>query len=352
MLITTLGDLGHMAPPDRTRKGLRWSRESDGAVAVVIGALLTFIIVVTLVGTYVLWYVPSNGDQLDTQYLNDTENSFLRMQDLIGNSSPTLGEFITQSFQLGVAGTPPFSSSTDSSISYANDTSYDTSLNFSLAVNVTYSNVHTTIVLNEHYNASGLISLDTNTPFVPSSNFYFQDDTIIMQQAGSNYSQIIGHLPLTIASNSSGLLLHAPDFTIYGDNTSLGTYGTTLLTMQFSRAGTSEPRYNTYFFTGQNVTVLNQTGGYTTAIVNNITLKSFYYNITSPQVLAWNTSLTSVYNRNGEATGNSGAGITWNFSNFNFSVYLKGDNLSIKSTKTLKPFSIELDYFVLRLLQI
>jgi hypothetical protein len=337
-----------MAPPDRTRKGLRWSRESDGAVAVVIGALLTFIIVVTLVGTYVLWYVPSNGDQLDIQYLSNTENSFLRMQDQVGNSTPFPGEFVTQNFMLGVAGTPPFSGSTDSAMGYSNDSSYRTALNYSLVVNVTYSHVNRSIVLNINFNGTGLISLTTDTPFIPSMGFYYQNDVIATEQEGTNYSQILGNLPFSVAANSSGLLLHASEFSVSGNNTTVGGYGSSLLTMQFSKTNQSD------FFKGENVTVSNQTGGFTSAIVDNMSLRSFNYSITSPLVSSWNTTLSSLYAGSGTSHGNESTGITWNFSKFNFSVFLKGHTLSISmhTGTPLKPYSVELNYFVLRLLQI
>ncbi|MHB8395881.1 MAG: hypothetical protein ACYDAZ_00815 [Thermoplasmataceae archaeon] len=318
----------------------------DNAVAVVIGALLTFVIVTSLLGAFILWYVPSNGQQQDMKYISEVENSFFRLQDKIDNSTPFPNEFVIQSFPLGIPGTPPFSTSTDSNIMYKNQGGFNSSLNFSMIVNVTYSGVHRSISINVDFNATGMISIETQTPFVTPTNFYFQNNVIISSQPSSNYSQITGPLPLSV-TNSSGIFINSSQFGIVGQNQTITDYGSNLLTMQYSEVNLSD------FSVGENVTVSNLTGGYTTAVVNSILLKSFYYNVSSPYIQAWNKTFASIYNTTGKTLGNSSVGISWNFTDFQFmKVFLLGNSMSIHTTAPLKPFSVGISYFTLKLLRL
>ncbi len=332
----------------RLRKSIL--RRKDSSVAVIIGALLTFVIISSLLGAYVIWYVPANGQQLDIQYISDTENSFLRLQNEISNSSPYLNEFVPQSFTLGIDGSPPFSSSSDSTIGYSSSMGFQTTLNYSMEVTVFYDGHIRTIPINVNSHGNGEIYLYPQTPFATPTNFYFQDDTILMQQPGSNYSSIVGSLPFSMGKNTTGgTYLNASQFIVTGQDTSEGGYGVTLLTLQYSDINQS------IFYRGENVTVSNLTGGYTSAVVTNITLNSFYYNITSPQILAWNSALAANYNTSAVTDMGIKTQFTWQFTSFGFvSVTISStqNSMSLYTTQTIYPYSANLGYFAMKLLQL
>lgn len=320
--------------------------KKDNAVAVVIGALLTFVIVTSIMGSYILWYVPSNGQSNDLKFIGETENSLVQMQNKFQNVSVYPNQFVIQSFPVGIPGTPPFSPNTDSSISFQNVSGYSTHFQYSLLVNVTYGTITRTIPYNYSFNGSGQVYIDTATPYVTPYLFYFQNDGIVMRQAGSNYSETIGSLPLSVSSiGGKSINLSASQFSINGNDTSFGGYGSTLLTLQYSVVNQSD------FFVGENVTV-PKPGGYATAVVNNITLGAFYYNITSPVAQAWNESLWSIYNLSRTYSGSRSTGIQWGFRGYPLEALVMGNTLSISATKTMYLHSANLNYFVLRLLQI
>ena len=323
--------------------------KKDSAVAVIIGALLTFVIVASLMTAYVLWYVPSNGQQQDLQYISETENSFLQLQDQINNATPYPNDFVGQSFTLGVPGTPPFSSSTDSFLGYTNGSGFIITMSYNMTVTVSYDKVVRTIPFNYTFNSSGEFYLDTETPFVTPTNFYYQSDTIILQQPASNYSEIVGSLPISFGVNAKNLYLNASQFSVEGTNSSTGGYGVTLMTMQYSNINQSS------FFLGENVTVSNLTGGYTSAIVDNITLNSFNFSIVSPQAFAWNYALASLYNSTASQHKWGNKPFTWQpfaIDSINITANPKGDLLNVGTTHILYPFSVNFGYFALRLLQL
>ncbi len=323
--------------------------KKDSAVAVIIGALLTFVIVASLMTAYVLWYVPSNGQQQDLQYISETENSFLQLQDQISNTTPYPNDFVGQSFTLGVPGTPPFSSSTDSFIGYTNGSGFRITMTYNMSVTVSYDKVVRTIPINYTFNCTGEFYLDTETQFVTPTNFYYQSDTIILQQPASNYSEIVGSLPISFGGHAKKLYLNASQYSVEGTNSSTGGYGVALITMQYSDINQSS------FFLGENVTVSNLTGGYTSAIVDNITLNSFNYTIISPQAFAWNYALASLYNLTASQHPWGNKPFTWQpltSGSINITANPKGNTLNIGTTHTLYPFSVNFGYFVLRLLQL
>lgn len=323
--------------------------KEDNAVAVVIGALLTFVIVISIMGSYILWYVPSNGQSNDIKFVGQTENSLIQLQSKVQNESAFPNEFVIQSFPLGIPGTPPFSPNTDSSISFENSSGYSTHFQFSILVNVTYGTVTRTIPYNYSFNGSGQIYVDTSTPFVTPSLFYFQNDGIIVKQAGNNYSSTIGSLPLSISSGGGkGIYLNASQISINGTDTYVGGYGSTLLTLQYSNVNESD------FYVGENITVQNRTGGYTSAVVNNITMpiNTFYYNITSPVAQAWNESLWSTYNLSRTYAGSKSSGVSWGFTGYDLEASFRNNTLSISATQTMYPYSVNMNFFMLRLLEI
>ncbi len=319
----------------------------DDAVAAVIGALLTFVIVTSLMGAYLLWYIPSSGQQNDIKYMGEVQNSFFQLQNKMNNASPYFSQFVVQDFPLGVQGTPPFTSSTDSQISFENYSSSFTNLHYSLSVNVSYYGVKRTLNYTVNENSTGTIALYPQTSFVTPTNIYYQNDIIIANQQGSNYSQVLGVLPLQLSSSANGLFLNASTFGFTGNSTSLGGFQSTILTMQYSDVNQVD------VYRGENITISNLTGGYTTAVVGNITLNSFYYNLTTPYANALNYSFSQLYGGGLKASGSVSGGYYWNFSVSSlFRAHLNKSMLSIYSVAKIRPYGVGLNYYILRLLQI
>lgn len=326
--------------------------DRDNGVAVVIGALLTFVIVITLLGSYVLWYVPSNGQQLDQKFLSDTENSLLQLQNKLDNSSASPNEFVIQSFPLGIAGTPPFSQNSFTSINFENNSSqFNSSLSFSLVVDVTYGGALHLVYSNYTFYSSGEIVVDATTPFITPSSFHVQDSAIVQGQTGSNYYQMMGFLPFNVKNTTSGIYINATELNITGNQTSLSGYGTTIMTLQYSYSNLTDE------FHGETISTPNGTGGFTSAVVDGINLTAFNYTVNGSQVQAWNNTVHSIYGIGKTSAGNVSNGLKWNFADkLPFTAYLRNNSFSVYLNETQTPrlnlYGAGLNYFVIRMLNL
>ncbi len=320
---------------------------ADDSVAVVIGALLTFVIVVSLMSAFVLWYVPSNGQTNELNYDLQTENSFIQMQNQMGNGTIFPNQFVVQSFTVGIPGTPPFSSNSDTQILFKNSGAYSANISYGLTVKFDYNGALHVSNIEGKSTSNGQILVDAFTSFVPPEIYCYQDNTIVERQVGSNFSQIIGALPFEISTTSSGISLRTSQFSISGNNTSYGGFGSTIVTMQYSHLNQNN------FFKNENLTVYDpQTGTYTPAVVSAISLDYLDYNITNQGSSAWNSTLFTKYAKPGSLTGNKTVGVQWLFSSYDFKAEYLNNTFSIESTSSFSLYSANLDQFTLNLLEL
>ena len=142
--------------------------KEDRAVSEIIGAILLFAIATVLLTSFILWYVPSTGTNNDISYQSSTQKAFSSLDSKILNPSLTAGGSVSQSFPLGVSGTPPFTPSQSTNLYYSNN--FKANLNYSMDVN--YSNVVTKKIVNVAACANASSSNIINNNYV-SSQFKF-----------------------------------------------------------------------------------------------------------------------------------------------------------------------------------
>jgi hypothetical protein len=134
--------------------------KEDKAVSEIIGAILLFAIASVLLTSFILWYVPSTGTNNDLSYQSSTQNAFSSLDSKMINPSVTPGSGISQSFSLGISGTPPFTPSQSTNLYYSNNFN----ANLSYGMNVNYTNIVTkkTVSVAACANASTSNILDNN----------------------------------------------------------------------------------------------------------------------------------------------------------------------------------------------
>ena len=146
--------------------------KEDKAVSEIIGAILLFAIASVLLTSFILWYVPSTGTNNDISYQSSTQNAFSSLDSKMINPSVTPGSGISQSFSLGISGTPPFTPSQSTNLYYSNNFN----ANLSYGMNVNYTNIVTkkTVSMAACANASSsniLNNVEVNNQFTYSINF-------------------------------------------------------------------------------------------------------------------------------------------------------------------------------------
>lgn len=160
-------------------------RSKDSAVAVVIGAVLLVAIVVALLSSFLLWYIPSSGASAELSALTGQESSFISISEKMNSPSMYTGDIVTGSVPLGIHGSPPFTSGQPTSISFTNSSSvFHGYMNYSY--NVSYKptlNINATFEINI-----------TNSQNVPTEQPFDQyisiNDAQISYYNNSNYSNI------------------------------------------------------------------------------------------------------------------------------------------------------------------
>ena len=126
-----------------TRKG------QDKAVGVVIGALLLTVILFAALSAYILYYVPSTAYANETSSLVSEQNGFLSLSQKV-TSPPYPGSIITGNIPLGYGGVPPFSASTQGTLSYSNNSSiFQAYLNYTYAINLVNSTLSSILQPNQ-----------------------------------------------------------------------------------------------------------------------------------------------------------------------------------------------------------
>ena len=268
-------------------------KDADKGVAVIIGALLLMVIVVSLSSTYLLWYIPSNGAKQDTLYQGNELQSLVALQEKMNDSdllSTGLGEHVTQSFPLGISGSPPFEGPTSTSIIYDNTTQTYLSMlygNYTLEV---YNNSHThSIIYPFDYVSIGTVSLIGNTAYVTRYSFIMQDSLVIEYSQTNNISMPITKFPIYMTGKSSSINLTTSIFNVTGTTESDSGYSSNIFTTELSSLN------STSVYVNDNITISSPNGGYS-AVVKKITLDNLNYSVHSDYIGAMNYSLGQSFN--------------------------------------------------------
>jgi hypothetical protein len=112
--------------------------KEDSAVSEIIGAILLFAIASVLLTSFILWYVPSTGTNNDIKYQSSTQQSFSSLDSKMQSSSFVSGKSISQSFPLGISGTPPFTPTESTNLHYSSD--FNGSMNYSATIHYFVTN--------------------------------------------------------------------------------------------------------------------------------------------------------------------------------------------------------------------
>lgn len=147
-------------------------RKSDNAVSEIIGAILLFAIASVLLTSFILWYVPSTGTNNDLSYQGGTQNSFSSLDSKMLSSSLTPGSAISQSFPLGISGTPPFTPTQSTNLHYSSN--FNATMHYNMTVNYTNLITKKTVKVAACANASSSNILNNNyvdTQFKFAVNF-------------------------------------------------------------------------------------------------------------------------------------------------------------------------------------
>lgn len=146
--------------------------KEDSAVSEIIGAILLFAIASVLLTSFILWYVPSTGTNNDLKYQSGTQSSFASLDSKIQSSSFVPGKAISQSFPLGITGTPPFTPTQSTNIHYSSD--FNGSMHYNAKIHYFVTNTTKTRIVAAEANTSSsniLTNSKVNSKFTYSIIF-------------------------------------------------------------------------------------------------------------------------------------------------------------------------------------
>lgn len=275
-------------------------KKKDAAVAVVIGSILLLVIASTVLSSYLLWFIPYNESQNTLSFYDSSQNSFLQLQTKLNNTEQLTNAYLTQSFPLGISGTPPFTQGSDTSLMFLGSNSFRETLNYSVTINQTGGNQN---IIN-NLSAGGEIGTNLTNSYVNPEGFWLQGNAFVTSFPASGYATLSGTLPIYASNNAGALSLGISAYNLNSANTSKSGTGSTLLSMQYKVNRIVD--YTQY----QNITTDNLTNPFVE--IRSITLNSLSFSIYSLYYKAWNRSLYQTFG--GGAVTVSGYNSTWDFS--------------------------------------
>ena len=322
-----------MKPCVLKRKCTRHGK-NDSAVAEVIGTVLIFAIAVSLFTTFILWYVPATGTANEQHYDQQTQNAFYKFSNELSDSRAVQGQMVSYSFPTGISGVPPFSPSTPTSISFSrNLDNFSSSMEYVITVSYTNSTGSVFYYNIPHgYSGKGVFKVSADTKFTPPTSYDFKDGFLIQVQERNNPATAIGPLPISLNVSSGGQVsLGSSLYNITGPSTTASSVGSTMLTLHYSSVE------QTSMAVGE-LAAINGTLG----TIDNITLNSYHYNISSSFVNQWNYAFFQQFNNSG-STFQKAAGLTfWNFTGLPFNTSITGEELSVSNSVRIALNSVDL----------
>lgn len=306
-------------------KGLR---NKDDGVAVIIGSIMLIAIFISLISTYLFWYLPYQGTLNEQNYYLQTESAFNSLESKMTGPHLVPGAFATQPIPLGIAGEPPFSVASDTSLSFSNyssTNSFSLHLGFNLTFNTT--NGHKNVTASEYYNSSGLLYTSAQMQYIINYGYAITNGLVIRNEG--NQSGLISGTHFTFENNTNNFTLYTSLLNLSGKTETVGGYGSTILQAEYISVE------NQSLYLNSNAT------SYNTSIIgtiSSINLSNLSLNITSPFARAIDTALISQYNISARSSSSH-----W-FIYHALEVNLTGNNLLIKNIKMLKMETLSVEF--------
>lgn len=304
----------------------------DKAVAEVIGTILIFAIVISLLTTFVMWYVPNVSTSNDQNYQAASETSMIAVASSLSSTNFVSGNTVSFPVSIGIKGVSPFSGPSDTSLNFIG-TGFSSSMKVSFIVNYTNSTgIKHNYSLSVNENSSGTLFSSGNTQFINPVDFVIEDGYLLADYGSVQPSSGYGPLPFGIVNNSGHISVSLKSINITGPTISTSGYGSTILEL-----------------IAENATSLQYSNGGTAAIngtisyVNSIYLSSLNYTVSTPFISAWNFSMYTEYNSSISYSPVRN-GTSWLFRSVPFETLIDSGQISVVSLHPMKVHTIDIHY--------
>lgn len=312
----------------------------DRAVAEVIGTILIFAIVISLLTTFVMWYIPNVSTSNEQNYQAASETSMLSIASSLSGTNFVSGSTVSFPVSIGIKGVSPFSGPSDTSLNFEPN-GFSSYMNISYTVNYTNSTgvKHNYIVRSIEY-SSGTIFSSGDTQFVNPVDFLIQDGYLLADYGITQPAFGYGPVPFDAVNNSGSVSISVSSVNITGPATSTSGFGSTILELL-----TENSSY--IHFSKNGLSAINGTISY----VNSIVLNSLNYTVQTPFVSAWNFSLYSQYNSTVQYSPVKN-GTSWFFRSLPFETRINSGRISVVSLHSIGVISIQTRYSELGIISI
>lgn len=304
----------------------------DRAVAEVIGTILIFAIVISLLTTFVMWYIPDVSTSNEQNYQAASETSMISIASSLSDTSFVSGSTVSFPVSIGIKGVSPFSGPSDTSLNF-DPHGFSSYMNISYTVNYTNSTgIKHNYTVNASEYSSGTIFSSGNTQFVNPVDFLIQDGYLLADYGVTQPASGYGPVPFNAVNNSGSVSISVSSVNIVGPTSSTSGFGSTILELLTENSS--------YIHFSQNgISAVNGTISY----VNSIDLNSLNYTVQTPFVSAWNFSLYSQYNSTVQYSPVKNS-TSWFFRSLPFRARIYSGRISIVSIHSMKVISLQTRY--------
>ncbi|WP_393970675.1 hypothetical protein OXIME_000900 [Oxyplasma meridianum] len=315
-------------------------RDQDRAVAEVIGTILIFAIVVSLLTAFVMWYVPDVSTSNEQNYQAASQSSMMSIASSLSSTNFVSGSAVSFPVSIGIKGVSPFTGPSDTSLNFEPH-GFFSFMNITYTVNYTNSTgVKHTYTVNLSEYSSGTIFSSGNTQFINPVDFIIQDGYFLADYGLTQPASGYGPLPIDAINNSGSVSISLSSVNIVGPDFSTSGYGPTLLELL-----TENSSY--VHFSRNEKSALNGTISY----VNSIYLNSLNFTVETPFVSAWNFSLYSQYNSSVQYSPVKN-NTSWYFKNLPLKTMIYSGRISVVDLHSMNVSSIQTRYADLGILSI
>jgi FlaG/FlaF family flagellin (archaellin) len=323
----------------RRNRGIFGRKHEDNAVAEIIGTILVFAIVVSILTAFVAWYVPTEGASNEQSYQQAALTAFSELSSKLSSQSLQNGSIVVQSIPLGVNGVEPFEQSYATQLSSTSSSqAINFTLRFQLSVNYTQSpDAKSNLKIPVNISGSGALLEYGSTNFITPETFSIQDGNLVSSYGTQSSSTSHGPMPVYISGGNGSAILDTRAVSIGGYPLTISQIGSLVMTLAVSNY--SSIQYSTghsYLINGNISTI------------NNITLTNYDYYLKTPFFRQWNYSLYSDLNDSFSFYNPSPSGTSWNAGNFTVSVGSGYINISSRGAVMLS--SIEFSSYVIKVI--
>ena len=304
----------------------------DRAVAEVLGTILIFAIVISLLTTFVMWYVPDVSTSNDQNYQAASETSMISIASSISATNFVSGSTVSFPVSIGIKGVSPFSGPSDTSLNF-DPHGFSSYMNISYAVNYTnYTGIKHNYTVNASEYSSGTLFSSGNTQFINPVDFIIQDGYLLADYGLTQPASGYGPVPFDAANNSGSVSISVSSVNMTGPTISTSGFGSTILELL-----TENSSY--IHFSRHQISAVNGSLSY----VNSVYLKSLNYTVQTPFVSAWNFSLYSQYNSTVQYNPVKN-GTSWFFRSLPFEARIYAGKISVVSLHPMNVVSLQTRY--------